>query len=70
MGAEDVVLCDGTPRAEAFRDTKADSLSICCGSTTTVAELCRFPKSICVANGTGTVRRTAADPELSPAARY
>jgi HK97 family phage major capsid protein len=53
MKADDFVLYEGAVRAEAFRDTKADSLSIYLRVYNYVAELSRYPKSICTISGTG-----------------
>ncbi len=56
--AGDVILYEGAPRAEAFREPKADTLSIYLRVYNYVAVLSRFPKSICVVSGTGLVTPT------------
>lgn len=55
MKADDFVLYESVPRAEAFRDTKADSLSIYLRVYNYLAVLSRFPKSISIISGTGLV---------------
>lgn len=50
---DDHVLFEGVPRAEAFRETKADTLSVLLRVYNYVAELTRYPKGITVIAGTG-----------------
>lgn len=57
--ADDVILFEGTPRAEAFRETKADQLSVLLRFYNYVAlHSERYPKSISVVAGTGLVAPT------------
>jgi len=52
--ADDVILYEGNPRAEAFRDTKADQLSILLRVHNYVAvHASRYPLSLAVISGTG-----------------
>lgn len=56
---DDVILFEGTPRAEAFRETKADQLSVLLRFYNYIAlHSERFPKSIAVISGTGLVAPT------------
>ena len=50
---DDHVLFEGVPRAEAFRETKADQLSVLLRVYNYVAMATRYPKGICVISGTG-----------------
>jgi len=57
--ADDVILYEGTPRAEAFRDTKAEQLSVLLRLYNYVAlHSERYPKAISVVSGTGLVTPT------------
>lgn len=57
--ADDVILFEGNPRAEAFRETKADQLSVLLRFYNYVAlHSERYPKSISVISGTGLVTPT------------
>ncbi|MER7063962.1 phage major capsid protein, partial [Streptomyces albidoflavus] len=52
--ASDVILFEGTPRSEAFRETKADQLSVLLRFYNYCAlHSERYPKSISVISGTG-----------------
>lgn len=54
MRSDDVILFEGTPRAEAFRETKADQLSVLLRFYNYAAlQSERYPKSIAVISGTG-----------------
>jgi hypothetical protein len=55
----DVLLYEGTPQAEAFRETKADQLSVLLRFFNYAAlHSERYPKSISVISGTGLVPPT------------
>lgn len=54
--SSDVILFEGTPRAEAFRETKADQLSVLLRFYNYAAlHSERYPKSISVISGTGMI---------------
>lgn len=56
---DDIILFEGTPRAESFRETKADQLSVLLRFYNYVAlHSARYPKSISVISGTGLVTPT------------
>lgn len=56
---DDVILYEGTPKAEAFRETKADQLSVLIRFYNYAAlHASRYPKSISVIAGTGLVTPT------------
>lgn len=57
--AGDSILWEGAPNVEAFRETKADQLSVLLRFYRYVAfTAARYPKSIAVLNGTGTIAPT------------
>ncbi|MEV4001002.1 phage major capsid protein [Actinomadura sp. NPDC049753] len=57
--ADDVILFESTPRSEAFRETKADQLSVLLRFYNYVAlHSERYPKSISVISGTGLITPT------------
>ncbi|MEU0181780.1 phage major capsid protein [Streptomyces sp. NPDC006207] len=57
--SSDVILFEGTPRAEAFRETKADQLSVLLRFYNYAAlHSERYPKSISVVAGTGMIAPT------------
>ncbi|MFI6819260.1 phage major capsid protein [Nonomuraea sp. NPDC050328] len=57
--SSDVILFEGTPRSEAFRETKADQLSVLLRFYNYLAlHSERYPKSISVIGGTGLVTPT------------
>ena len=59
LRSDDVILFEGTPRAESFRETKADQLSVLLRFYNYVAlHSERYPKSISVISGTGLVTPT------------
>ena len=58
MRAQDQVLWEGALRAEAFRETKADQLSVLLRVYNYAAFTTRLPGSICVISGTGLVPPT------------
>lgn len=59
MRSSDVILFEGTPRAEAFRETKADQLSVLLRFFNYAAlHSERYPKAISVISGTGLVAPT------------
>ncbi|MFI0825720.1 phage major capsid protein [Streptomyces roseolus] len=54
--SSDVIFFEGTPQAEAFRETKADQLSVLLRFYNYVAlHASRYPKSISVISGTGLI---------------
>lgn len=54
--ADDILVFEGTPRAEAFRETKADQLSVLLRFYNYLAiHSERYPKSISVISGTGLI---------------
>jgi HK97 family phage major capsid protein len=55
MRAADQVLWEGSIRAEAFRETKADQLSVLLRVYNYAAFTTRLPGSICVISGTGLI---------------
>jgi HK97 family phage major capsid protein len=59
LRSSDVIFFEGTPQAEAFRETKADQLSVLLRFYNYVAlHASRYPKSISVIAGTGLVTPT------------
>ncbi|WP_438478964.1 phage major capsid protein [Streptomyces asiaticus] len=59
LRSDDVILFEGTPRSEAFRETKADQLSVLLRFFNYAAlHSERYPKSISVIAGTGLVTPT------------
>lgn len=59
MRADDLLLYEGTPRSEAFRETKADQLSVLLRFYNYVAfQGGRYPKSIALLTGVGLVPPT------------
>jgi len=59
LRADDVILFEGTPQAEAFRETKADQLSVLLRFFNYAAlHSERYPKSISVIAGTGLITPT------------
>ena len=59
LRANDVILFEGTPRSEAFRETKADELSVLLRFYNYAAlHSERYPKSIAVISGTGLITPT------------
>ncbi|MER8004983.1 phage major capsid protein [Streptomyces sp. NPDC094149] len=59
MRSSDVIFFEGTPQAEAFRETKADQLSVLLRFYNYVAlHASRYPKSISVISGTGLITPT------------
>lgn len=57
--SSDVILFEGTPRAEAFRETKADQLSVLLRFYNYAAlHSERYPKSLSVVSGTGMIAPT------------
>lgn len=59
LRSSDVIFFEGTPQAEAFRETKADQLSVLLRFYNYVAlHASRYPKSISVISGTGLVTPT------------
>ncbi|MDT9689392.1 phage major capsid protein [Streptomyces sp. P9(2023)] len=59
LRASDVILFEGTPRAESFRETKADQLSVLLRFYNYAAlHSERYPKSISVIAGTGLITPT------------
>lgn len=59
LRADDVILFEGSPRAEAFRETKADQLSVLLRFYNYAAlHSERYPKSISVISGTGLITPT------------
>jgi hypothetical protein len=59
MKADDAILWEGTVRAEAFRETKADSLSVFLRLYNYVAFTAgRYAPSVAIINGTGLVPPT------------
>lgn len=59
LRSSDVIFFEGTPRAEAFRETKADQLSVLLRFYNYAAlHASRYPKSISVISGTGLVTPT------------
>lgn len=57
--ADDVILFEGSPRAEVFRETKADQLSVLLRFFNYAAlHSERYPKSIAVVSGTGLITPT------------
>ena len=55
---DDQVLYESTPRAEVFREIKADSLRVYLRVFNYLAFTTRYPKSISLINGTGLVPPT------------
>jgi len=59
LRSTDTIFFEGTPQAEAFRETKADQLSVLLRFYNYVAlHASRYPKSISVIAGTGLVTPT------------
>ncbi|MDV5147184.1 phage major capsid protein [Streptomyces sp. SBC-4] len=59
LRSSDVIFFEGTPQAEAFRETKADQLSVLLRFYNYVAlHASRYPKSISVIAGTGLITPT------------
>jgi HK97 family phage major capsid protein len=59
LRADDVILFEGSPRAEVFRETKADQLSVLLRFFNYAAlHSERYPKSIAVISGTGLITPT------------
>ncbi|MGP3636196.1 phage major capsid protein [Streptomyces sp. 24-1644] len=59
LRSDDVILFEGTPQAEAFRETKADTLSVLLRFYNYAAlQSERYPKSIAVISGTGLIAPT------------
>ncbi|MDX3064032.1 phage major capsid protein [Streptomyces clavifer] len=59
LRSDDVILFEGTPQAEAFRETKADTLSVLLRFYNYAAlHSERYPKSIAVISGTGLIAPT------------
>jgi HK97 family phage major capsid protein len=59
LRADDVILFEGSPRAEVFRETKADQLSVLLRFFNYAAlHSERYPKSISVISGTGLITPT------------
>jgi hypothetical protein len=59
LRASDSILWEGTPHAEAFRETKADQLSVLLRFYRYAAfTTARYAKSVSVINGTGLVAPT------------
>ncbi|MEU6490387.1 phage major capsid protein [Streptomyces sp. NPDC046984] len=59
LRSSDVIFFEGTPQAEAFRETKADQLSVLLRFHNYVAlHASRYPKAISVISGTGLITPT------------
>jgi len=59
LRAVDHILFEGTPRAEAFRETKADQLSVLLRFYNYAAlHASRYPKSVAIVSGTGLIGPT------------